>query len=1233
MQSSPWLGRASAAAVCLCLLTLPPLLAQRYSFKTYGPDEGLTTAVNGLLQDRDGFLWVATSNGLLRYDGGEHFQRFGIAEGLPGVQISHMRQSADGTLWVVTSKGLARSHQSRFERVDTVLAEGSEVLSDLDFDTQGRLYLATVKGLLIGEALPGGAIRFHFAEGVPRISVKGVYIEPAGDVWFGCGKSLCHLTSAGLETFGLRAGLPEEQWSAILRDRQGTLWVRGLQRLYICPPRSQTFAARDEGLPQSSNSAVNLAMDSTGTVLVSTDLGLARWVDGRWDLVGSAQGLASDTVSSVLEDREGSLWIGLWGAGLARWLGYGEWTQWNSSDGLGNNIVWAIRRERSGGILVGTDNGLARINEKSPKLTRGADRMNGKSPKLTHGAETYENSANGRHPAKLWRVRDGLGGNKVKSLAISADGAVWIGSLPGGVSRLDPVTGRIRVFGMESGLADTRVIGVHIDGANRLWVSTDMGLFRSGPLDGAVRFERQTPPATTGHELYFRFLTDHLGRVWVGSMIGAFCWDGDKWTHFTTADGLKSNGVTNLTETPDGAIWMGYREPVGLSRLTFPGGKPHVEHFSRSTGMASDYILFLGVDAGGALWVGTDNGIDLYRGGAWSHYGRDDGLAWDDCAAGAFLAEADGTVWVGTLKGLSRYRPSGRGLPHPDPRAVITSIRLGPDLVDPGSSPEIPFRDHVFSVDFVGLTFRREREVRFRYRLAGLDEGWTETTQREVRYPSLPAGSYRFEVLARSAAGKWSAAPAQFSFRILPPWWQTWWFRGAIGVALLCLIRWLWRWRMRTLVRRHQELAVAVSEGTAELRYQKELVEQQNGEIEELLHKAREISRLKSEFLANMSHEIRTPMNGVIGMTQLALTTQLDGEQREYLNTIRRSGDSLLHIIDDILDFSKIEAGKLELSCDPFSLRDCLRDALLAVKVNAQEKNLALTWSAAPDVPNALSGDAGRLRQIILNLIGNGIKFTEQGEVGLEVNREESPAPGCVLRFSIHDTGIGIPPGKKTSIFDAFVQVDGSTTRRYGGTGLGLSICAQLVSLMHGAIWVESDPGSGSVFHFTAQFGVLESEPAAAGDSDPASIAKSVRALRILLAEDNSVNQRVALRMLQKMGHDVFLAGNGREALEAAQRERFDLVLMDCQMPEMDGFEATTAIREFEAQFRQVQEGRPHVPVIALTAHAMGGYRDLCLSAGMDDYITKPIDAAALAGVIEKYSRHARTAPAVDVIE
>ena len=286
---------------------------------------GLATAVNRLLQDRDGFLWVGTANGLYRYDG-ERFLRFGIAEGLPALAITRMHQSIDGTLWVVTSRGLARMRHNRFDRVNTLLPEKPESLFGLDSDQNGRLYLGSTGSLLSGETSPSGEVRFRFVDGVPRVPVTGVYVEPTGGVWFGCGSELCHLADGRTEVFGPQDGLPADSWTAILRDRQGQLWVRGLQHLYISPAGAAKFMANDSGLPQSSNVGVDLTMDRNGTVMVSTDLGLARWVKGKWMLVGSAQGLESDAVSSVLQDREGSIWIGLWGAGVARWLGDEEWT-------------------------------------------------------------------------------------------------------------------------------------------------------------------------------------------------------------------------------------------------------------------------------------------------------------------------------------------------------------------------------------------------------------------------------------------------------------------------------------------------------------------------------------------------------------------------------------------------------------------------------------------------------------------------------------------------------------------------------------------------------------------------------------------------------------------------------------------------------------------------------------------------------------------------------------------
>jgi signal transduction histidine kinase/ligand-binding sensor domain-containing protein/CheY-like chemotaxis protein len=1215
------------------LASTPALIAQRYNFKFYGEEEGLQNlAVQVVLQDREGFLWAGTQNGVFRYDG-SHFTGFTKADGLPGAKIESMHESVQGTLWVGTHSGLALRKGDKFETVALGVAKGVEGREGIASDRGGHLYLATERGLVVGtpsgQSQSSGGWTFRLIDAPPGHPADelaaSVYVDSTGIVWYGCGLTgLCQLTAGdkGIDT-GSSEGLPLEPWEAILEDLEGNLWVRSEHTLAVRLAASHRFQLR-AGVPPATNTNPTLALDPAGHLLAPTIQGLARETAHGWELVGAAQGLSTNDIASVQQDREGSIWLGLFGSGLARWLGYNEWQSWNEHEGLSRESVWSLARDTTGRLWAGTQIGLNYAVEKAGRLT--------------------------------WEPQPIPGLEMARALAPGRDGTLWIaGGYKGGLRQWNPRTGAARTFGAADGLTSDWVLHVAVDQGGTVWVATSQGLFRSvsteprGTSSANVRFEQLQPAGTQADEGFSMILPDHHGRIWAAGNLGLALYSGGQWTRFTTKDGLKDDMVGQVAEDPDGSVWIGYRDAYGLTHLSFlgnpSGGPAQVEQFTTANGLHSDKTLFLGFDSRGRLWAGTDHGADVHDHMGWRHYGRADGLIWDDCNVHAFLPDTAGAVWIGTSRGLSRFRPSAAPTSGVPPPVRFTSVKVGGKEVDPASMLEVPYGQNTLQVRFAALTFVQESNVMFRYRLANR-EAWLETPQRELNYPTLSPGPYTLEVIARNAQGVWSTEPARLSFQIMTPWWLSWWFRIASGVMVLFLGSLIWRRRTYRLEAERQRLESAVTQRTRELILEKQrvleekartehenaVVQKQKQEIERLLAAARQASQFKSEFLANVSHEIRTPMNGILGMTDMVLASEVTPEQREYLETARLSASSLLTLLNDVLDFSKVEAGKLDLSPIPFSLRLCAHQTVKIFSLAAAEKRLHLSVDIGDEVPERLVGDPDRLQQVLINLIGNALKFTERGGVRLVGRCPHPPENGAfTVQFGVHDTGIGIPADKTQLIFEAFRQADGSTTRQFGGTGLGLAICSKLVELMGGRIWVESEPGQGSVFLFTVRFGVAPVEEAHApvdtpslrsllgatlrdkgpevGATTSARIAPA--GLRVLLAEDNPVNQQLERRLLERRGHHVTIAATGRQALECLERESFDIILMDVQMPDMDGLEATEVIRARE------RDTGIHVPIIALTARTMKEDRDRCLAAGMDAFITKPIQAVEFLTVVE----------------
>jgi signal transduction histidine kinase/ActR/RegA family two-component response regulator len=579
-----------------------------------------------------------------------------------------------------------------------------------------------------------------------------------------------------------------------------------------------------------------------------------------------------------------------------------------------------------------------------------------------------------------------------------------------------------------------------------------------------------------------------------------------------------------------------------------------------------------------------------------------DGLQNYEFNTNAALKLKDGRLLFGGVDGYNVIDPSKiDNVESPPPTVVISSIKIFDREVPPGDGHlKLKYSENSLTFEFAALSFYLNQDNRYAYKMVDIDADWIYSNDRRfVTYSNLEPGEYIFKVKACNSDGVWNEEGAQMIITITPPWWKTWWFR--IGFLLLVMMTVLRLIRRNTASLRKNKLILekTVDQRTADLRTQKEIAEQQRT-------RAEQSEKAKHLFLANMSHEIRTPMNAIKGMTEILIRRSPKEDQKEYLDGIKQSSDSLLVIINDILDISKIEAGKVELEQELFSVQELVNNVHTIMQFKAEEKGLMLLKDIPVD-ELFINGDATRLRQILINLIGNAIKFTEKGLVTTTVKSEQAGSK-VNLHFTVSDTGIGIDKDSMGKIFESFEQAYSNTTRMFGGTGLGLSISKKLVELHGGKIWVESEKGKGSQFHFSIPYAIDENKTVkTTSNVVQTNTANAIKGIRILLVEDNAFNIVVATEELEDAieGVQVEVAENGLIAVEKMKSSAFDVILMDIQMPVMNGFDATKAIRNLGTE-------KALTPIIAMTANVLKDEVDLCYQAGMNDFIGKPFDTEEL---------------------
>ena len=1196
-----------------------------------------------IFQDKDGILWFGTDRGVSRFDGVD-WTTYTTADGLAHNRVWAISQDRNGMIWIWATADLYARVSPRVSRFDGkqwktyTTADGlaSETVNYIFRDRDGVIWFATDSGVSRFDGKNWTS--YTMADGLIDNQVRCIVQDREGGFWFGTDNGVSHFDGKHWNNYSQKDGLVIAPVRVIFPDREGNLWFGGGIHLGESEKRVSSFDGKNWAthvLPL--NHVVKILQDRQGGLWFIGGYGDwsgASYFDGRqWKQYTTQDGLGHNLIFDILQDSEGALWFGTgwwWFGDFSEPLGGvsqfdgKRWRNYTYKDGLAGHVTPRIFQDREGSLWFGdAEAGISRLDRQSwVRYIAHDGNLSEEGNSLVRLAYSIIQAQDGalwfgtggwgvyRYDGKTW-TQYTIGEeskppsrNDVSCVFQDKDGIFWFGTSFMELIRFNGTSWQI--YGTEDGLAS---IGVH-----SIFQAQDGSLW-FGTRDGVSRFDgenwktyRSEENGLAGKEVAAIF-QDRDGVFWFITTGGINRFDGTNWQKFPQQKCQELEPYGAIYQDKNGILWFGGEN--GLTRFDGRTWKTYTTH----DGLPDNYVTAIAQDQAGHFWIGTLNGgVSRFDGRTFQRLDSKDGLPHDKVHS-IFITE-EGEIWIGTEGDLVRYIPSK--IP---PSVSITQILADETLYErPTEKVTLKSISRV-SFNFRGVSFKTSPgRMLYYYQLVGKDSDWQGPTNQEtVEYFNLKPGDYNFKVIAVNRDLVYSETPAAAHLKIVLPWYKSGWVVFPSGSAILAILMasFFFGYRYYSQRRESQHLRDEMLE---QERQSRQTLEAKNAELEEAKDAAESANRAKSTFLANMSHEIRTPMNAILGYAQiLQRDNDLPSNHRQAVNTIENSGNHLLALINDVLDLSKIEAGRLELNETDFDLNNLIDTLSTMFRMRCEQKGLDwhvewLNGQAARFTEHILvHGDEGKLRQVLINLLGNAIKFTESGEVILRI----SPKSGDVAEFSrirdslaasatpnssfftfeVIDTGMGISPEDQAKIFDPFHQ--GEQNVQKGGTGLGLAIAKRYIELMGGELGLESELGSGSRFFFTIPLPPVASDKVAEPSqwSDVTRLAAGYR-VKALIADDTEVNRNVLSRILVDLGVEVIEAENGQQAVEMFHEHRPDIVFMDIRMPVMDGLEAGQRIME--------EFGKNQFRLVAISASTLKHEQQTYFDAGFDDFISKP---------------------------